>query len=103
MSQNAISEQKQHSTVRCDEGAKGHGTVVFAVVTTVPCSGLLRKPSKSSELFEGSFWPERWNVVTTRYFQAVSVFYKKDLISRNNPPDMAMVTGMVMTHVRRML
>jgi len=22
-----------------DEGAEGHGTVVFAVVTTVPCSG----------------------------------------------------------------
>jgi len=36
-----------------DEDAEGHGTVVFAVVTTVPCSGLFRKPSKSSELFEG--------------------------------------------------
>jgi len=39
--------QKQHSTVQSDEvrpnskrrGAEGHGTVVFDVVTTVPCSG----------------------------------------------------------------
>ncbi|HCB63725.1 MAG TPA: hypothetical protein DHV29_13400 [Bacteroidales bacterium] len=36
-----------------DAGAQGHGTVVFAIVATVPCSGLFRKPSKSSELFEG--------------------------------------------------
>jgi len=36
-----------------DEEAEGHGTVVFAIVTTVPCSGLFGKPSKSSELFEG--------------------------------------------------
>ena len=56
-----------------DEGAEGHGTVVFAVVTTVPCSGLVRKPSKSSELFEGSYWPERWNVVTTRSFETASL------------------------------
>ena len=61
-----------------DEGAEGHGTVVFAVVTTVPCSGLVRKPSKSSELFEGSFWPERWNVVTTPIFEtSSSINYQK--------------------------
>jgi len=41
-------EQKQHSTVRCDEGAEGHGTVVFAIITTVPCSGpKVLKNSKS--------------------------------------------------------
>jgi len=51
-----------------DAGAEGHGTVVFAVVTTVPCSGRRKNP-ESPELFEGLLWPERWNVVTTRYFE----------------------------------
>ncbi|MGD9494193.1 MAG: hypothetical protein AB7V36_12665 [Bacteroidales bacterium] len=60
--------QKQHSTVRCDEGAEGHGTppvvgqaVVFAVVTTVPCSG-------SNDNIKLKRLPERWSVVTINYF-----------------------------------
>jgi len=42
--------------------AGGHGTVVFAVVTTVPCSG-----SNFSE--ELKSLPERWDVVTICCFE----------------------------------
>jgi len=62
------SEQKQHSIVRCDKGAKGHGTVVFAVVTTVPCSGC----NVSEEL---KSLPERWNVVTICCFETAPTNY----------------------------
>jgi len=55
------SAQKQHFTICCDEGAEEHGTVVFAIVSTVPCSGF--KAIRNSNRR-----PERWNVETKLLF-----------------------------------
>ncbi|HCB63430.1 MAG: hypothetical protein A2W94_05740 [Bacteroidetes bacterium GWE2_42_42] len=72
LSKNDVEGKNNIPPSESDVGAEGHGTVVFAVVTTVPCSGLFRKPSKSSKLFESKLWPERWNVVTINYFWTVT-------------------------------
>ncbi|HBG70254.1 MAG TPA: hypothetical protein DDX57_05670 [Bacteroidales bacterium] len=39
LSQNCCSFKNNIPPSESDEGAEGHGTVVFEVVTTVPCSG----------------------------------------------------------------
>jgi hypothetical protein len=40
LSQIVFSDKNNIPSSGSDVGAEGHGTVVFAVVTTVPCSGI---------------------------------------------------------------
>jgi len=40
LSQKVFSNKNNIPSSGSDEGAGGHGTVVFAAVTTVPCSGI---------------------------------------------------------------
>jgi len=65
LSQKVLSDKNNIPSSGSYAGAGGHGTVVFAVVTTVPCSD--SKVSKNLKSLS-----ERWNVVTTRYFETAS-------------------------------
>ena len=80
MSQNNAFFKNNIPSSESDEGARGYGIVVFEAVTTIPYSGLFTKPSKSSELFEGYFWPERWNIVT------IFIFLRQPLLSKQYFP-----------------
>jgi len=72
----SLQRQKQHSIVwkrrRSWSSPRRNGTVVFAIVTTVPCSGRTSSLEEFETLRGVLNWPERWNVVTTRCFDTAS-------------------------------
>jgi len=70
--QKVFSDKNNIPSSGSDAGAGSHGTVVFAIVTTVPCSGST-SPLEEFETLRGVLnQTERWNVVTTRYFETAS-------------------------------
>ncbi|MPM06914.1 hypothetical protein SDC9_53217 [bioreactor metagenome] len=47
LSKNDVEGKNNIPPSESDEGAEGHGTVVFAFVKTVPCSGSIEKYRKT--------------------------------------------------------